>query len=211
MIERHNSSSSQKKGENETRNRNSVKIQSNSVSIRTDKFTSLQHFQCAPLMDTRRIFRSIWQCVIFTIYAIVLRFYSHFPSYVSIKLNSDAMVFLFAFSGFEWMKTAQVFLWCYFSKEECDFFYDLHTVLWEIALKPVLYHSIPTNDPHHLDSFIASTVLWDKITSTRFIMYQNAQRRSAVRCFVRSFVRSFARMVVGLVRRRNHHRFVFKI
>lgn len=37
------------------------------------------------------------------------------------------------------------------------------------------YHSIPTNDPNHSTFFHCIHNLWDKITSTLFIMYQSTQ------------------------------------
>lgn len=121
---------------------------------------------------------NIWRCVIFTMLAIVLHFNSHFRCYVSIKLNSDAKKHeqirknensLSSFYG------VIFFIFCA-PRKSAFFLYDLHTVLWEITLKPVSI-SFNSNKWSKPFGFFFHCIhnLWDKITSTLFIMYQNTQ------------------------------------
>lgn len=64
----------------------------------------------------------------------------------------------------------------YTPRKSAFFLYDLHTVLWKIILKPVSI-SFNSNKWSKPFGFFFHCIhnLWDKITSTLFIMYQNTQ------------------------------------
>lgn len=190
-----------------------MKIQSNTVYPScSDNSLHFQHFYCLMEIRARILFNffllcNIWRCVIFTMLAIVLHFNSHFRCYVSIKLNSDAKKHeqirknensLSSFYGVIFF----FFLFCA-PRKSAFFLYDLHTVLWKITLKPVSisFNSNKWSKPFGF-FFHCIHSLWDKITSTLFIMYQNTQPCMRARLVVQCS---------RFARRRNHHRIVFKI